>query len=142
MWTAGTRTVEEQELGRGANPFAGGDPRNASGGGRFRQQPFGFGGGGFRARQQREATAEERAEMERQAEEFRQAARTVAKEVGKAVMGAAARAAARAARNAASNLARGALDLLTNPLGTKPPAGRDGQAGGGPTRDDRFGRRK
>ena len=74
--------------------------------GRFTQQPFGFGGGGFRARRQREPTAEERAEMERQAEEFRQAARTVAKEVGKAVMGAAARAAARAARNAASKPCR------------------------------------
>ena len=143
----GTRSVEEQELpaSGGAGPF--------SGGGRFtqreytkRESPFGGAAFRFRGRGERargfQPTAEERAELDRQSEQVRQAVRHVAKEAVKALAGAAARAAANAARNAASNVTRGVLSLLTSPFGSKPggPGGPGGMSGSGPA--DRFGKRK
>ena len=112
----GTRRVEEQEL----------KPEGGGGGGRFSQGgPFGAAGGGggpFRGGPGgREPTPEERAQMERQAEEVRAAMRHVAKEAGKALAAAAARAAANAARNAASNLASNlwsSLSRLATPGGS------------------------
>ena len=145
----GTRSVEEQELaaGGGAGPFGGGANPFGGGGGRFtqrefteRESPFGGAAFRFRGRGERargfEPTAEERAELERQSEQVKQAMKQVAKEAAKAIAGAAARAAADAARNAASSVARGVLNLLTSPFGSKP----DRTGGSGPT--DRFGKRK
>ena len=133
----GTRRVEEHELndGSGGGPFGGG--------GRFSRGPFGAGGGPFRGGPRREPTAEERAAMERQAEEVKAAMRQMAKEAGKALASAAARAAANAARNAASNLANNvwsSLSRLATPGGGGAPQDDAERKKAEPHQGDRFGR--